>query len=310
MTDSLRRKVQDTLARYGIFPQKGLGQNFLVSDQALLRLLAEAALSAGDMVIEIGAGLGQITRLLAEKARWVIALEFDPRLMAILRQELAPFGNVTLIQTDAACCSYQEVIEHFPEQEEGGVNIEKGERKIKVIGNIPYYVAVPILVHLEEIRDRICLIITTIQKELAERVMARPGEKAYGELSIRLQYRYWIEKVSHLPAEAFYPRPKVASEIIALRPIDNPQVSVQDEALFFRLVQAAFSQRRKTLLNALSAHRELGVRREEWPALFTQAHISPQRRGETLSLAEFASLSDLVFRHRAASHPAAASGAS
>ncbi|MCL6583508.1 MAG: 16S rRNA (adenine(1518)-N(6)/adenine(1519)-N(6))-dimethyltransferase RsmA [bacterium] len=285
-TSSLRERLLATLAQYRMFPKKSLGQNFLVSDQALDRLIAAADLSDKDLVIEIGAGLGQITRLLASKARWVIALEFDPQLVAILQKELAPFKNITLIQTDAARCLWRGIIDFFPRQEEG---------KIKVIGNLPYYAAVPIIIGLEEIIDQICLLIITLQKELTERIMAQPGGKAYGELSVRLQYRYWIEKIAYLPPEAFYPRPKVASEIIALRPRPTPAVYVQDEALFFRLVQAAFSQRRKTLLNALSAHQELGVSRSEWPTILAQAHIFPQRRGETLSLSEFASLTELVF---------------
>lgn len=286
MIDHIRQEVLDLLRRHRILPKKSLGQNFLVSDSAVERLCAEAALSAQDQVIEIGAGLGQISRLVAEKVRWVIALEFDPQLMAVLKTELAPLRNITLIQADAVRCGYREVLGHFPDQQE----------EIKVIGNLPYYVAVPILFRLEEVRDRISLIVATLQKELADRIRAHPAEKAYGELSVRIQYFYEVQKVAFLPADAFYPQPKVASEIISLRPLKSPRVLVRDEELFFRLVRAAFSQRRKTLLNALRAHPELGVLREEWPDLLKEAHLSPQCRGETLSIEEFARISDLVFR--------------
>jgi len=295
MIDLLRQEVLDILRRQRIFPKKSLGQNFLVSDSAVERLCAEAALSAQDQVIEIGAGLGQITRLVAEKVRWVIALEFDPQLMAVLGHELASARNITLIQADAARCGYQEVLRHFPDQGK----LEQGGEKVKVIGNLPYYVAVPILIRLEEIRDRISLIITTLQKELADRIQAHPAQKAYGELSVRIQYLYEVGKVASLPADAFYPRPKVTSEIISLRPLKSPRVLVQEEEFFFRLVRAAFSQRRKTLLNALRAHPELGVPREEWPDLLQGAYLSPQCRGETLTIEEFAVLSDLVFRYLA-----------
>ncbi|MEW5801351.1 MAG: 16S rRNA (adenine(1518)-N(6)/adenine(1519)-N(6))-dimethyltransferase RsmA [bacterium] len=303
MIDLMRQQVLDLLRRHRVFPKKSLGQNFLVSDHAVERLFAEAALSAKDQVIEIGAGLGQITRLIAEKVRWVIALEFDPQLMAVLKEELAPFGNITLIQADAARCSYREVLEHFPDREIPGhfpgQKGQKEEGKVKVIGNLPYYVAVPILVRLEEIKDRISLIIATLQKELADRMLAHPAQKAYGELSVRIRYLYDATEVESLPAGAFYPRPKVTSKIISLHPLQSPRVSVQDEDLFFRLVRAAFSQRRKTLLNALKAHPELGVPREAWPDLLKESHLSPQGRGETLCLEEFAGLSDFVFRYLA-----------
>ena len=286
MADLLHQQVLYLLRRYRIFPQKRLGQHFLVSAKALEKICHQAAISENDLILEIGSGLGQLTRVMAHQAYWIIALEFDPRLYAVLKKEFKHFENITLIQADATRCNYEEIVKNFPEKKE----------KIKVIGNLPYNVAVPILVRLGKIRDWVSLIIVTLQKELAERLRALPGGKAYGDLSIYLQYFYKVQKVASLPSEAFYPQPKVMSEVIVFHPLKNPPVSVHDEQLFFRLVRAAFSQRRKTLQNALKAHPELGIPSGQWSALLREAQISPQCRGETLSIKDFARLSNLIFR--------------
>ncbi|MGA1874701.1 MAG: 16S rRNA (adenine(1518)-N(6)/adenine(1519)-N(6))-dimethyltransferase RsmA [bacterium] len=288
MTGSLRRQVLSILQKYKFAPRKKFGQNFLVSNKALDDISIGAALARDDQILEIGTGLGQLTRFLAQRVQAVITLEIDPALFSLLKSELFGVENIRLILTDSARCDYEEIIRHFP---------EKGQ-KIKVIGNLPYNAAVPILIHLESIREHISLILVTLQKELAERFRALPGEDAYGALSIRMQYFYEIRKIASLPPEDFFPRPKVHSEIISLLPLQNPPVHLQNEQLFFRLTQAAFSQRRKTLLNALKAQPALGVPQNLWPNLLERADICPHRRGETLSLGEFARLSNVIFHIR------------
>lgn len=286
MTNSLKDQVFSLLHKYKISPKKRLGQNFLIDETALQSIKGEAALSKNDLVLEIGAGLGQITSALAESVRWVVALEFDSSLLAILKKEASWQGNITFIQTDAACCNYRSVLAHFPEP----------KAKIKVIGNLPYNVAVPILLRLEEIHEQVSLVVLTLQRELAERFRAVPGTKAYGDLSVRIQYYYQVNKVVSLAPEAFYPRPEVKSEILCLRPLDKPPVDVPEVNFFFQLVRSSFSQRRKTILNALKAHPELGIAQEQWPDLLKEAGIDAQARGESLSLREFARLCRLVLR--------------
>ena len=286
MRDELHQQVMYLLRKHRIFPQKRLGQHFLINDEAVGKICEEATISEKDVILEIGSGLGQLTRILAHQVHRAIALEFDPRLYKVLKEELKGFENIILIQADATRCDYEEMLKDFS----GPIE------KIKVIGNLPYNVAVPILVRLGKIRNRISIIIATLQRELAERFQALPGGKAYGDLSIFIQYFYKVRKVASLPAEAFYPRPKVMSDVIALHPLKDPPVFLQDEHLFFRLVRAAFSQRRKTLQNALKAHPELGISPDQWAALLKKAAICPQRRGETLSIGEFARLSNVIFR--------------
>ena len=286
MRDMLHQQVLYLLRKHGIFPQKRLGQHFLINDEAAEKICKAAKISETDLILEIGSGLGQLSRILAQRVRGVIALEFDPKLYEILKGEFKEFGNITLIRADATRCDYEKMVKDFSGPQE----------KMKVIGNLPYNVAVPILVRLGKVRNKISLIIATLQKELAERFHALPGRKAYGDLSIFIQYFYEVHKVAFLPAEAFYPQPKVMSEIIVLYPLKDPPVFLQDEHLFFRLVRAAFSQRRKTLQNALKAHPELGIPSEQWSTLLKKASICPQRRVETLSIGEFARLSNVVFR--------------
>ena len=279
-----QQKIIELLKKYKFSPQKRFGQNFLISDHAIENLCQALELSKNDIVLEIGGGLGYLTSLLAQQVKWVIALEFDYKLYAILQRELSRFDNVTLIQTDAARCDYKQIINQFPES----------THKIKVIGNLPYNVAIPIFIRMETIIPHIQLIISTLQKEMSERVRALPGGKEYSDLSIRMQYFYQIKKIHSLYAKAFYPKPKIDSEIISLLPLEAPPVKVSDVNFFFKLTRAAFSQRRKTVINVLRGHQELGISKDQWPLVFEKVNISPSRRSETLSIAEFAKLANLI----------------
>jgi len=249
--------------------RKHLGQNFLFDPSILLDIIRSANLSDTDTVLEIGPGPGSLTRLLAERVKKVIAVELDHYLYNNLTEELKDCNNVDLVLGDAL---------KFP--------LERLDR-FKVVANIPYYITTPIIFRLIETAQKLESMTLTIQKEVAERIVAGPGTKDYGVLSIMVQFRAEAELKFIIPKEAFKPVPKVDSAVIHMKLRREPAVSVQDEALFTRVVKTAFSQRRKTLSNSLKAFKNIRD-------ILIQAGIDPQRRPETLSIAEFARLSDIL----------------
>lgn len=249
--------------------RKHLGQNFLFDPSILLNIIRSADLSDMDTVVEIGPGPGRLTRLLSERVKKVIAIELDPYLYNKLTKELKDLSNIDLVLGDALKFPFER-LDHF-----------------KVVANIPYYITTPIIFRLIDARKSVESMTLTIQKEVAERIVAGPGTKDYGVLSIMVQFRAEPELKFIIPKEAFKPVPKVDSAVIHMKLRREPAVSVQDEALFTRVVKTAFSQRRKTLSNSLSAFKNI-------KDILLQAGIDPQRRPETLSLAEFASLSDII----------------
>jgi 16S rRNA (adenine1518-N6/adenine1519-N6)-dimethyltransferase len=252
-------------------PGRRLGQHFLYDPSILGRIVEAAGLSIEDTVVEIGPGPGGLTCLLAGKVRHVIAIELDEGLFKRLRSELAGRGNIDLIQGDAL---------KFPFGTLG---------RFKVVSNIPYYVTTPIIFALLDARENLETMTLTIQKEVAERIVAVPGGKDYGVLSIMVQYRSQPELKFVIPKEAFRPVPKVDSAVVHIRMLDKPRVIVKNEGILFRVVKTAFSQRRKTLSNSLK-----GLVPNIKDILITSG-IDPKRRPETLSLSEFAGLADLLF---------------
>ncbi len=253
--------------------KKHLGQNFLYDPSILARIIDAASLSPDDTVIEIGPGPGELTRLLAGAAGKVIAIELDQALYLRLRAEFVGYRNVELIQGDAMKFPYEHI------------------GSFKVVANIPYYITTPIIFRLLEARENLQSMTLTIQKEVAERIAARPGGKDYGVLSIMVQYYALPEIRFVIPKEAFRPAPKVDSAVLHMRMLERPAVTVADEKTFFRVVRTSFSQRRKTLSNALKS---FGGNIKE---LLIKAGIDPGRRAETLSLEEFAVLSDSLSNH-------------
>lgn len=249
--------------------KKHLGQNFLFDPSILLNIIRPADLSASDTVLEIGPGPGRLTRLLAERVKKVIAIELDQYLYNRLTEELKDLNNIDLVFGDAL---------KFP--------FERLDR-FKVVANIPYYITTPIIFRLIDARRSVESMTLTIQKEVAERIVAGPGTKDYGVLSIMVQFRAEPELKFIIPKEAFRPAPKVDSAVIHMKLRKEPAVSVQDEALFTRVVKTAFSQRRKTLSNSLKAFQDI-------KKILIKTGIDPQRRPETLSLEEFAKLSDML----------------
>lgn len=262
------------LKAFGLQTSKRLGQNFLVDEGVVADIVAAAAIEPGDAVLEIGPGIGTLTQGLAEAGAAVTAVELDARLVTVLGQTLAGYDNVRLVHGDILKVD---------------ISREMTKTPYKVVANLPYYITTPILMRLLEQRLPISLLVTMVQKEVAERMVAKPGGKDYGALSVAVQYYTEPEIVFTVPPKAFIPAPAVESAVIrcAVRP--EPPVKVADERMFFRTVKAAFAQRRKTLANALKAG---GLPPAAAAEVLAAAGIDGGRRGETLSLAEFAAVAD------------------
>lgn len=249
--------------------KKSLGQNFLYHPEIIKRIIHAAELDPENVVVEIGPGLGILTKMLAAKVEKVIAIELDDRLYEKLQTALEGYHNVELIHGDALEYPY----ESLPE--------------FRVVANIPYYITTPIIFRLIDTRKNLKSMTLTIQKEVAERIVAKPGGKDYGVLSIMVQYYAKPELKFIIPREAFRPVPKVDSAVIHMEILERPSIDVKDEKFFFKLVKTSFSQRRKMLSNSLKS---LSTDVKGW---LSNAGIEPSRRPETLSIEEFARLADL-----------------
>jgi len=258
--------------------KRHLGQVFLYDPSILRRIIQIAQLSKDDLVIEIGPGRGRLTKMLAERVRNVIAIELDERLFEELKVHLAGYNNVELVHGDALKYPYEDLPE------------------FKVVANIPYYITTPLIFRLLETKQRrqadkarnLKSMTLTIQKEVAERIVAAPGGKDYGVLSVMVQYYTEPRLKFIIPRGAFRPIPKIYSAVVHFKVRQDPPVSVTDEGLFFKVVKTAFSQRRKMLPNTLKGLRE------DIKDKITEAGIDPNRRPETLSIEEFARLSDVL----------------
>jgi len=275
--------VKNLLNRYNFRIKKSFGQNFLVDDNIIKKILNTASLNAGDIVIEIGPGLGSLTRRLSMKARLVIAVEIDRNLFPLLGETLAGLDNVRLLEADALKTDFDRLVA----DETGSLS-----ENYKVVANLPYYITSPLIMHLLENKFHISKAVIMIQEEVADRLIARHGTREYGALTVAVNYYSAVEKSFRVPRTVFIPRPEVDSAVVCLTPRRLPPVTVNNSEHFFKLVRAAFQQRRKTLLNALSgADKQLS--KVQWQAILNQAGIDPARRGETLSLEEFVCLANL-----------------
>lgn len=268
------------LRAHGLRPRKRWGQNFLCDSNVLARIVRAAALQPGEPSLEIGPGLGALTGALADASSHVTAVEIDPLLEPILRETLADRPNVRLVTADFLKLDLPSLLDEA-----------FGQRQGVVVANIPYYITTPILERLIENKSRIRRIVLLVQHEFAERMVAKPGTEAYGAMSVFAQYHARVEVVGTVSRNVFLPPPDVSSAIVALTPVEPGTVAVRDEAQLFRLVRAAFQQRRKTLANALAGG-DTGLDRAAVEALLARGDIEGARRGETLSLEEFARLAD------------------
>ena len=279
-------RTKEILEKHGFSFKKSLGQNFLIDPNILRNITKYAELTKEHGAIEIGPGIGALTENLARASKKVVAYEIDQRLFPILDDTLAPYDNVKIIHNDVLKADVGQMIE----EEFAGVN------DIMVVANLPYYVTTPIIMKLLEEHLPIRGLVVMLQKEVAERISAKPGTKEYGSLSIAIQYFTRAEVVMIVPKTVFMPQPNVDSAVIRLLKRDEPAVKVKDESFFFTITRLSFAQRRKTLLNNLTNGLPNGKEKKESIVhALDRAGIDPTRRGETLSLEEFARLSDELF---------------
>lgn len=273
----------DVIRRHRFDFQKKFGQNFLIDPHVLDKIIAAAEITEEDFVLEIGPGIGTMTQYLAEAAREVVAVEIDRSLIPILDETLAAYDNVTVINQDVLKLD----IAALAQERNGG-------RPIKVVANLPYYITTPIIMSLFESGVPLQSVTVMVQKEVAQRMQAAPGTKDYGALSLAVQYYASPYIAANVPPNCFIPRPNVGSAVIRLTRYPKPPVAVKDEKLMFALIRASFNQRRKTLLNGLKNAADLPYTKEELQAALQAAGLPETVRGETLTLAQFAALADVL----------------
>lgn len=271
----------EILNKYKFVFQKRYGQNFLIDEHVLGKIIRSAGITEEDFVIEIGPGIGTLTQYLAASAREVAAIEIDDALIPILEDTLSGYDNVTVIHDDVLKVD----LTRLAEEKNGG-------RPVKVVANLPYYITTPIIMGLFENRVPLDSITIMVQKEVADRMKTGPGSKDYGALSLAVQYYARPELVANVPPNCFMPRPRVGSAVIRLTRHEKPPVEVQDEKLMFGIIRASFNQRRKTLVNGLGNAPELHLPKEKTAAVLEEMGLSPSVRGEALDLAGFAELSN------------------
>ncbi len=277
------QKTIEILQSQNVNIRKRLGQNFLIDEQVLNKILDAAGITKEDFVLEIGPGIGTVTQALAESAREVTAVEIDRDLIPILERTLADYDNVSILNEDILKVD----IAALAEEKNNG-------RPIKVVGNLPYYITTPIVMGLLQSEVPLESITVMIQKEVALRMQAQPGTKDYGELSLAVQYYAEPYLAANVPPNCFLPRPKVDSAVIRLKRRKLPPVEVRDPDQMFALIRAAFNQRRKTLVNSLKNADSLSFSREQILNAFAEIGLEETVRGEKLTMAQFAALSDVL----------------
>ena len=270
-------KTAELVKKYNFKFSKSLGQNFLVDDSVPRDIVLGAEVDEDDLVIEIGPGVGTLTAQLLNKAKKVVAIELDNDLIPILTQEIGDNPKFTLIHNDALKVNFNEIIGE--------------EKSVKLVANLPYYVTTPIIVKLLKENYNFKSLTIMIQKEVAERMNAEPGNKDYGALSLLVQYYCNTSIIRKVPPQCFIPRPKVDSIVIRLDRLQKPKVKVDNEKLFFDIIRSSFNMRRKTLWNGV---KNVGLSKESLELAFEEAGVDPKRRGETLTIEEFAILSDKI----------------
>lgn len=272
---------------YGFKNAKSLGQNFLHDGRVIDAIVSGSGIGPEDLVIEIGPGMGVLTSAAAEAAGRVVAVEIDSRLIPLLRDMLAGYDNIRILNEDIMKTDLSALIRD---------NLDTaGEGAVRIIGNIPYYITTPILMKLLEDRVEAETITLMMQKEVADRIEAEPGSRTYGALSVAVGYYCEVTHIADVPKDCFSPPPKVDSAVIRLDRRVSPPAAVSNEALFFETVKAGFGKRRKTLVNALTGMRNLT--KETARDLLEQAGIDPSRRAETLSIPEFASVANEIAKY-------------
>lgn len=284
------RRTQEILQSYHFSFKKSLGQNFLIDVNILEKIIAHAQIDETVGVIEVGPGIGSLTEQLALKAKKVVAFEIDDRLLPILDETLAPYNNVEIIHRDILTVSLNETVEeYFADCEQ-----------VHLVANLPYYITTPILMHVLQTSPKINHITVMLQKEVAERMAAKPNTKEYGSLSIAVQYYTEAKVVMTVPKTVFMPQPNVVSSVLTLERRKEALVSVIDEFFFFEVMQASFAHRRKTIRNNLLSHFKNRVDKELVLQCLQSANVAESRRAESLTIEEFAQLANELHKYREA----------
>lgn len=276
-------KTIEVIKKHDFSFQKRYGQNFLIDGHVLDKIMDAADITKEDHVIEIGPGIGSMTQYLCERAGWVTAVEIDRDLIPILEETLKDHENVSIMNDDILKVDIKKLI-----LSRGKVN------RAKVVANLPYYITTPIVMGLLENHVPLKSITVMVQKEVAERMTAGPGGKEYGALSLAVRYYTDPHIVANVPPNCFIPRPKVGSSVIKLDVYDEPVIRVSNEALMFKLIRAAFNQRRKTLANSIANAPGLGFSKEDMLKALEGMGLNENIRGEALALDDFAALTDLL----------------
>lgn len=269
----------DIIKKYNFAFQKRFGQNFLIDSHVVDKIVSAAGITKDDTVLEIGPGIGTMTQYLAEAAGKVYAVEIDKNLLPVLDETLAEYDNVTVVNNDILKVDIKELV---------------GDKEVKVVANLPYYITTPIIMGLFENHIPAASITVMVQKEVAMRMQAGPGSKDYGALSLAVQYYAEPYIVANVPPNCFMPRPNVGSAVIRLTKYDKPPVEVKDEALMFKLIRASFNQRRKTLQNGINNSPDLSFTKEQVVEALKTLGLSESIRGEALTLEQFAALSNAL----------------
>lgn len=275
-------KTAEIIKKYNFSFRKKFGQNFLIDEGILEKIVSAAEVTKEDVVLEIGPGIGSMTQYLAEAAGKVIAVEIDDALIPILKETLSPYDNVTVIHGDVMKTDLKKLSEEY------------GDGKpFKVVANLPYYITTPIIMRLLEDDVPTRRITVMVQKEVADRIKEKPGSKEYGAISLSVQYYAKPEIACIVPPSCFMPRPNVDSAVLNLDPYEVPPTTVKNPKFMFSLIRASFNQRRKTLANGIAGG-GLGIARDQVEKALESMGLPATTRGETLGLTEFAALSDLL----------------
>ena len=276
------------LKKYGFSMRKKYGQNFLIDANILEKIVNTAEIGPDDIVLEVGPGIGTLTQYLAARAKKVIAVEIDAALIPILHETLGMFDNVEIIHEDIMKFDIDGYFEQF----------SADACRRKVVANLPYYITTPVLMRLLEGKTAFDTMLFMVQKEVAERILAAPGTKDYGALSLAASYYTETQMAGTVPPSCFVPRPGVDSALMLMKVYEKKKVQVKDENHMFALIRASFNQRRKTLANGISHFEGLPYTREEVTGALSSMGLSETIRGEALTLSQFAELSDLLLEGR------------
>lgn len=280
-TISISFKTKEILKKYDFHLKKSYGQNFLIDSNILEQIVKEASINKNDCVLEIGPGIGSLTQLLSEAAKKVIAVEIDNKLAHILNDVLKDYNNIEILNQDILKADINEII------------VKNNNNPIKVVANLPYYITTPIIMKLLENNFNIETITVMVQKEVAQRIVASPGTKDYGVLSLSVQYYCNPQIVLNVKPNCFIPEPKVESSVINLKILDRPSVKVINPELLFKIIKIAFSQRRKTLLNCLN-NSYINLSKDKLLEIIKSCGFDEKIRGEALTLQQFSLLCDEI----------------